>query len=143
MLRPTVAEPAPGERDTGSQSDRLGGAITSINRPRQYNLQQSTAPIRARLISCDLCEAEGRTVRAYAPVLAMCRELVAANYDPARPLEAYRGDMLCLKVRSIGEGAKYTVKDSSAGTPSLRRHQEPVLSITRASPVAPNVPRAW
>ena len=69
----------------------------------------------------------------------MCRELVAAGYDPATPLEAYRGDMLCLRVRSIGEGAKYTVKDNSTGTPALRRYQEPVLGIARASSIAPDV----
>jgi hypothetical protein len=36
----------------------------------------------------------------------MCRKLVAEGYDPRRALEAYRGDMLCLKVRSIGEASK-------------------------------------
>jgi hypothetical protein len=59
-------------------------------------------------------------------------------YDPATPLEAFRGDTLCLKECSIGEGAKYyTVKDSSTGT--LGRYREPVLSVARASPVAPNL----
>ena len=97
------------------------------------------APIPATLIGSDRCEREGYTVRAYAPVLAMCRELVAAGYDPATPLEAYRGDILCLRVRSIGEGAKYTVKDNSTGTPALRRYQEPALGIARGSSIAPDV----
>ena len=138
MLRHIAAEPAPVGRETGSQSDQLGGAIASVNIPRQYNPQQSTAPIRATLIGSDRCEAEGRTVRAYAPALALCRKLLAAGYDPARPLEAYRADTLCLNVRSIGEGAKYAVKDSSAGTPSLRRCQEPSPAIAIASTIAPN-----
>jgi len=34
------------------------------------------------------CGAEGFTVRAYAPVLAMCRKLIEAGYDPATPLHA-------------------------------------------------------
>jgi hypothetical protein len=42
----------------------------------------------------------------------MCRKLIEAGYDPDRPLHAYRGDVLCLKVRSIGEGAKLTVDES-------------------------------
>jgi len=43
------------------------------------------------------------------------RPRFARGYDPATPLEAYRGE-LCLRVRSIGEGAKLTVRESAAGT---------------------------
>jgi hypothetical protein len=136
MLRHIAAEPATVETVNRLPNDRLGGAIASASTLKP---QELTTPIRATLIGCDRCEAEGRTVRAHAPVLAMCRELVAAGYDPAKPLEAYHGNMLCLKVRSIGEGSRYTVKDSSTGAPTLRRYQEPVLGIARASPLAPNV----
>ena len=68
--------------------------------------------IHAEIIGSDRCEAAGITVRAAAPVLAMCRKLLAAGYDPDRPLHAYRGDALALKVRTIGEGAKLTVEES-------------------------------
>ena len=54
-------------------------------------------------------------VKGAAPVLAMCRALVEAGYDPAEPLEAYRGDVLCLKVRSIGEGAKLVINRNGVG----------------------------
>jgi hypothetical protein len=47
-----------------------------------------------------------------APVLALCRALIEAGHDPNTPLEAYRGATLCLRVRSIGEGAKLTVKET-------------------------------
>jgi hypothetical protein len=40
-----------------------------------------------------------------------------AGHDPATPLEAYRGSTLCLRVRSIGEGAALTVKDGRDGKP--------------------------
>jgi hypothetical protein len=70
--------------------------------------------IRAEITDADRCEADGFTVRAAAPVLAMCRKLLAAGYDPDRPLHAYRGDVLALKVRAIGEGAKLTVEESRA-----------------------------
>jgi hypothetical protein len=65
-----------------------------------------SAPIRAEIIKSNRCDAEGYTVKASAPVLAMCRKLIEAGYDPTRPLHAYRGSTLCLKVRSIGEGAR-------------------------------------
>jgi hypothetical protein len=44
----------------------------------------------------------------HAPVLGLCRALLEAGYDPRRPLRAYRGDTVALKIRSIGEGAAYT-----------------------------------
>ena len=69
--------------------------------------------IRAELCGSDTCSAEGFIVRANAPVLALCRKLVDAGYDPTRPLHAYRGDTLCLTVRTIGEGAKLTVREDN------------------------------
>jgi hypothetical protein len=44
-------------------------------------------------------------------MLATCRKLIELGYDPARPLHAFRGDVLCLKVRSIGEGARLECQD--------------------------------
>jgi hypothetical protein len=64
------------------------------------------APIRAELIGVHCCSALGITVCGSAPVLALCRELVAAGHDPSRPLDAYRDGVLALAVRTIGEGAR-------------------------------------
>jgi hypothetical protein len=72
-------------------------------------------PIRATLVGSNCCEALGITARGYAPVLDLCRALVKADHDPRRPLHAYRGDVLALKVRSIGEGARLTVREDRAG----------------------------
>ena len=77
--------------------------------------------IRAELIGSDRCFALGMNVRSTAPVLALCRRLVEAGHDPATPLEAWRGSTLCLRVRSIGEGARLTVEDDRRGRPRLRR----------------------
>ena len=77
--------------------------------------------IRAELISSTACTAAGITVVDHAPVFALCRVLVTAGQDPNRPLHAYRGDALCLRVRSIGEGAQLTVEDDRHGRPRLRR----------------------
>jgi hypothetical protein len=61
-----------------------------------------------------------------APVLALCRKLIEAGHDPATPLEAWRGAILCLRIRSIGEGAQLTVQDSKTGRPRFLRWREGV-----------------
>ena len=58
--------------------------------------------VRAELSGDDTASALGITVKSGSPVLALCRKLVEAGHNPANPLEAYRGDTLCLRVRSIG-----------------------------------------
>jgi hypothetical protein len=60
----------------------------------------------------------------------MCRKLIAAGHDPATPLEAYRGPILCLRVRSIGEGAKLTVKTMGNGAPGFIVERAPGRAIT-------------
>ena len=76
-------------------------------------------PVRVALFGSDRCRAEDFTASGAAPVLAMCRRLVRAGYNPATPLHAYRGDMLCLVVQSIGEGARLTVHSAGNGTPTF------------------------
>ena len=67
--------------------------------------------IHAQLTGSDQCSAEGFSVCHTAPVLAMCRTLIDAGYDPERPLHAYRGEVLSLRVRSIGEAARLQYQD--------------------------------
>ena len=100
------------------------------------------SPVRAAIIGNDTCTADGITARAHSPALALCRKLIEAGYDPDRPLHAYRGDTLSLRVRSIGEGARWTVKDSRFGTPVLHRWQEPCLGAATAPSMRPSVWRA-
>ena len=83
--------------------------------------------IRAELLSSRRAYAKGLAVTANAPILAMCRKLIEAGYNPASPLEAYRhgGSLLCLRVRSIGEGAQLEVDESSGnGTPRFRKSRD-------------------
>ena len=47
--------------------------------------------LRAELTKSDIATAEGITVRAESPILALCRKLVDAGYDPNTPLEALSG----------------------------------------------------
>ena len=77
--------------------------------------------IFAELIGSNTCTAAGVTVVDRAPVLALCRALVTAGQDSNRPLHAYRGDVLCLCVHSIGEGARLAIEDDRYGRPRLRR----------------------
>jgi hypothetical protein len=97
--------------------------------------QKSQAiPIRAGLIGDHTCTAGGLTVRASAPVLALCRELVATGQDPTIPLEVWRCETLCLRVRSIGEAAWLRVATHGVGFETL-------LESTGASPVRKNETR--
>jgi hypothetical protein len=66
-------------------------------------------PLRAELIGSNTATALGITVTACGPVLALCRKLIAAGHDAATPLEAFRGDVLCLRVGSIGEAARLEI----------------------------------
>ena len=68
--------------------------------------------VSAELIGSNTASAACITARGSSPVLQLCRMLIAAGIDPSRPLHAYRGNMRCLIVRSIGEGAKLTVDES-------------------------------
>ena len=115
-----------------SETDGLGWHVLSnLNRQQQF----SQAPIRAVLIGSDRCEAEGIIARGYAPVLDLCRALIKAGHDPKRALHAYRGGVLALAVRSIGEGARFTVEDTR-GTPHLRRWRDRSKRYGAGLPVA-------
>src|SRR5262245_46914083 len=86
---------------------------------------------RAELVGSNTCAAAGVTARGNAPVLALCRELLAAGLVPGRALEVYLGATLALTVRSIGEGARLTVKEPDRG----RAHFAPYVRFA-SSPVA-------
>ena len=73
--------------------------------------------IRTDLIGSDTCLAAGITATGATPVLALCRQLLAAGLDPDAALEVYRAGTLALRVRSIGEGARLTVKTAGNGCP--------------------------
>ena len=62
--------------------------------------------LHAELTGNSTCTAAGITARGYAPVLELCRKLIAGGHHPAIPLAAWRGDTLCLFVHSIGEAAE-------------------------------------
>jgi hypothetical protein len=73
--------------------------------------------LRAELIGATTCKAAGTTAHGYAPVLTLCRELLAAGLNPDQALEVYRGTTLALRVRSLRDGAVLTVKTAGNGSP--------------------------
>jgi hypothetical protein len=110
-LRPAGGAGEP--RETLGNSD--GRRSKTIATPRQ-------AVIRAELSGSDMCSALGIAVRAYAPVLELCRQLVADGQNPHAPLHAYRLDVLCLRARSIAEVAGLEINGDGTG---FRRRTQP------------------
>src|SRR5262245_22543025 len=82
---------------------------TKLNCPEDS--QAGTAPqaIRADLVGSSTCSAAGITATSNTPVLVLCRRLLAAGLDPDTAVLVYRGAVLALRVRSIGEAARLTV----------------------------------
>ncbi len=81
------------------------------------NSPASQLPILAYIVGDDSCAAEGFTATGHAPILALCRKLIEADFDPRRPLRAYRGPVLCLTVPSLCKGAALIVKTCGNGAP--------------------------
>ena len=71
--------------------------------------------LRADLRGGDTCAAAGLVATGSAPVLTLCRELIATGVDPDLPLHVYRADVLCLHVRSIGEAAGLDIDGHGRG----------------------------
>jgi hypothetical protein len=70
----------------------------------------SGAVIIAQLNGHDRAEAGDIVARSRSPVFALCRALLAAN--PNSKLECFRGSVLALTVKTIGIGAKLTIKEN-------------------------------
>jgi len=119
-------------RGDGVEAPRLDGTADHVG-AIATSLAQSTQAIRAELIGSDCCIALGITGRGSAPVLGLCRFLVAAGLNPAASLEAWRGDILCLRVRSLGEGARLRVAAHGVGF-------EPVPECTGGAQARQNAP---
>jgi hypothetical protein len=89
-----------------AQSSVLGWLATATDSRPHTKLQL----VRADLVGADTAVAAGITATGHAPLLTLCRRLVEAGHNPSTPLEAYRGTTLCLRARSIGAGARLTVR---------------------------------
>ena len=104
---------------------RLNASAPVTLTGKRFDSPKQPVPIRAALIGSDRCEAGGISVCTAAPVLAVCRKLMAAGHNPRRPLHVYRGNVLALRVRSIGEGAQLAIAGDGVG---FRRRKEPAAT---------------
>jgi hypothetical protein len=96
----------------------------------------TTIIVRAELIGSNACKTMGITAIDSAPVLAICRKLLAVGVDPDRSLVAYRGATLALRVRSIGEGARLRVRGDGIGFEIAAQETCPVAPLERKSAFA-------
>src|SRR5438094_637985 len=95
---------------------------------RELSRRSRVTAIRAQLSGDDTAGALGITVRSPSPVLALCRKLVDAGYDPSASLEACRGDSLALRVKSIGQAAQLKVDVAPSGRPFFKRDKSRVIA---------------
>ena len=102
---------SPARRGDGGRARGRDLAWRQIETTRTSKPFGDQEPIRAEIVGADQCHAEGFGVRSAAPVLAVCRKLIAAGLDPGRSLHAFRGNVLCLVVRRIGEAARFVVDE--------------------------------
>lgn len=114
MTSPETKKPATAiDENPAFESGHHDGTVNSTH-TSSLSRPQDTC-IYAELVGSELCRAEGLTAHGPVPALAMCRKLIAVGFDPSRPMKAFRADVLCLAIRSIGEGAKLTVKERPNG----------------------------
>jgi hypothetical protein len=137
----------PGEGAAYSVGERFDATEHNATPPPAQSSFQATTrpPLHAELIGSRRCSAVGITATGNAPVLTLCRRLIEAGHNPAAPLEARRGSTLCLRVRSIGEGARLTVREgASNGRPRFVRLTGNMANLEGGGivdvgpPVAPN-----
>lgn len=79
------------------------------------------APIVCAVVTGDIASSGDISTKGHAPVLALCRALLHAGADPLSPLHVYRGENLCLRIRSIGEGARLTIREGDREPPRVGR----------------------
>jgi hypothetical protein len=92
-----------------------GECDTATSKPSS----KDTQVLRAELIGSTICISAGVTVEGAAPVLALCRQLLANGLDADRALEVYRRGVLALRIRSITEAAVLEI--NAKGTDFVRR----------------------
>ena len=115
------AGPGGAPQTGGSEDCQVGRRDASeYTDPTPY--LQARYVTRAELVGSDTCTAAGLTVTAYAPVLVLCRSLIAAGMSPDQAMECWRGSILALRIRSIGAAAGLEISGDGVG---FRRTRQP------------------
>jgi hypothetical protein len=131
---PVTCPPPPtaeGE-ELSAQSEPDGGGDVSGDgsriRPRAYPLSSTMFQFRRGRYAPPFTIDVGAGTCAFARPIHFVR--------PKEPLKAWRDNTLCIVVRSIGEGARLTIKDDRLGRPRLRRWQKPAPGGAAGPPIA-------
>jgi hypothetical protein len=107
-------------RHRPAQEMRRGGRSRQRSSSASVGAAMSGATvIIAKLIGDDKAQAGDIVVRSRSPVFALCRALLAAGANPNSKLECFRGSVLALTVKTIGIGAKLTIKENDWGGPKV------------------------
>jgi hypothetical protein len=121
-----------------------GLTSSTENSPPRNSKQQLS--IHAEITGDDGCSACGVSVRSATPIFSLCRALIEAGHDPSAAMECYRGNTLAVSVRTIGEAAALTVREStSEGRPRFVRYRSFAAGRARSyaggrPPIAQNSP---
>src|SRR6516225_7670285 len=75
-----------------AQRERINAVRSHASDKYKTKTGSRTGVIRAELFGDGTAAAAGITMTGSAPILALCRKLVAAKHDPDQSLAAYRGD---------------------------------------------------
>jgi hypothetical protein len=93
--------------------DPLGKRINSQGIYQANSISQ--APVIGVIDNTNICRIGDQTTVSRTPILTACRELLAQGVNPDRALEIYRRGILAVRVRSIGEGARLTIREDRHG----------------------------
>ncbi len=59
----------------------------------------------------------------HSPEYDYCRQLLEEGHPEDTRLEIYRGEMLCLTIFSVGEGAKWAIIENNKEGPRKRKYE--------------------
>jgi hypothetical protein len=110
MARPDTAKPATDIGEPAPNSEQLGGPLSVPHTSHTANVQE----LRCDFGDGDIAIAGDLSARG---ALDMCRRMMAAGADPSAELVCYRNGRIALRIRSLADGAKLVVRETSADGP--------------------------
>jgi len=113
MQPPKTPKPAPARHGTPvSNCEQLG---SGLDVPDTQPLIHRQARIRCELVGSDVVVAGD--IKAADGAFDLCRRLLGAGASPAAELVCFRDGRLALRIRSIGDGARLTVRETATDGP--------------------------
>lgn len=108
MLDLNAAKPATANGAPASNVEQLGGRLDVLHTPRAI-----IAQLVGNFVIASGLEASG--------AFDLCRLLLDAGADPKAELVCYRNEAIAFRVRSIGFGAKFTIRETANDGPRVVR----------------------